>query len=110
MTKAGLEPLKASTGVAVACAVIGAGVVVCLKRHGCRYQPLGGQESLTAKEVAVLQARAFMAGDGFNQISSESVNIELADDGRPAPAALPGDCCVSAVAHSVAGWIRTARN
>lgn len=28
MTKAGLEPLKASTGVAVACAVIGAAVVV----------------------------------------------------------------------------------
>ncbi len=26
-------------------------------------------------------------------ISSESVTIRLVDDGRPAPAALPGDCC-----------------
>ncbi len=29
----------------------------------------------------------------FDQIPSKSIKTELADDGRPAPAALPGDCC-----------------
>ena len=29
----------------------------------------------------------------FDPNPSKSVKTELADDGRPAPAALPGDCC-----------------
>ena len=41
-----------------------------------------------------------------NRYLSESVEVELADDGRPAPATLPGDCCGSAAAHSVAGRIQ----
>jgi hypothetical protein len=44
----------------------------------------------------------------FNQILSESIKTELVDDGRPAPAANSRRLLRSAVAHSVAGRIRTA--
>jgi hypothetical protein len=43
---------------------------------------------LGSRYVATFTARA-----DFNQFSSESIKTKLADDGRPAPAALPGDCC-----------------
>jgi hypothetical protein len=45
-----------------------------------------------------------------DRMSSESVKFELADDGNPAPAAVPGDWLRSAVAHPVAGRIQTAEN
>ena len=37
----------------------------------------------------------YVGGAGFEHVPSTSnpIRIELADDGRPAPAALPGDCC-----------------
>ena len=38
------------------------------------------------------------------------VKIELADDGRPAPAAHLGDCCGLPSPHSVAGGARTAEH
>ena len=47
---------------------------------------------------------------GLINFSIELVKIQLADDGRPAPAALPGDCCGLPSPTRVAGRIQTAEN
>ena len=68
----------------------------------------------TPPEVFVTKEQSLQywawAGLDSDQISSKSVKIELADDGRPAPAALPGDCYGLPAPHSVVRRIQTAEN
>jgi hypothetical protein len=62
-------------------------------------------------EIEATNILLSVAGVNSNNSSrnpSEPVKIEFAADGRPAPVALPSDCCRAAVTHSVAGRIQTA--
>ena len=52
------------------------------------------QQAVTAEPAGPDLPGATAGPFNFHRISSDSVKPELADDGRPAPAAAPsGDCC-----------------
>ena len=55
-------------------------------------------------------AAANPASTDLNQMSTESVRTQLADDGRPAPAALLSDCCGLASPTRSQDGLKTAGN